>query len=590
MTLEVAPVNRLAIAATAAAGLLSACCKSSGSLSADDSQPQLSPATLDFGTVLTGSTSEKPLDLHNAGGFTLQATGVTLTPAESGDPSFSADPISGQEVEPGSDFTWQVHFDPTQDGVHQATLLLRTNSNGTPTVQVQLTGVSYSYEVSIAPTALDFGEVQVGTRSTPQSFVVTNDSTIAETLSLGTLSPDGGFSMTPSESTVQLAAGEAATFQAVFAPSAPGAAQATLPILPCPTCAATSIALSGVGVDTILVATPASVAFGNVPVGVSISEPVTIQAVALPPGSRTALAAELAAPLLGSGGGPDGGDGFALAESGTPNPWPAQLAPPASVQFTVTFTASTPPAVSDSAVVPYSVGTLAKSPLIVLLSAGSQQAPCSQVTATPGAVDFGSVAAGQSASQVITLTNGGSQTCQLTNVGIGLNDATNDFGMPAGTQTSLTMTPGMSAAFTIDFAPSDSAPPLTRRGTFVATANQQQPPQVDVPLTGSVGGATGADAGLPTTCYTSQYSYTCVWNGTQVAITHLCNSTLEGLPDNTLVGTCNGFDTNDPTFSCLNGEDINTFVAPQELPGVYLVHNGLMGGQCTYGLWSFQLQ
>ncbi len=209
------------------------CCKSGSSLSADDSTPQISPGSLDFGNVLVGSTNTLPLDLHNAGGFTLQATNVTLTPAQSGDTSFSAGAIIGQEVAPGSDFTWPISFNPTVEGVHQATLVLQTNSNGTPTVTVQLSGVAYSYNLSIAPSTIDFGEVQVGTLSKPQSFTATNDSTVAESLTVGPVSLDGGFVVTPAESTASLAASEVATFQVVFAPTAPGAIQATFPILPC---------------------------------------------------------------------------------------------------------------------------------------------------------------------------------------------------------------------------------------------------------------------------------------------------------------------------------------------------------------------
>ncbi len=103
----------------------------------------------------------------------------------------------------------------------------------------------------------------------------------------------------------------------------------------------------------------------------------------------------------------------------------------------------------------------------------------------------------------------------------------------------------------------------------------------------SSGGSSTKDAGPAYSCYSSDYTYTCSWNGTPISLTHLCNSTMEGMPDESLVGTCNGFETDDPSQSCLNGEAINTFVAPQEFPGVYLVHNGLMGNQCTYGLWTF---
>ncbi len=329
-------MRRLAILAAAGTLAWTGCCKSGSSLNSDDSTPQLSPSPLDFGTILTGTALTKNLDLHNAGGFTLQATDATLTAAQNGDNSFSAAPVLGQEVTPGGDFQWAITFAPAQDGVHQASLVLKTNSSATPTVTVQLTGLSYSYRVSVAPTVLDFGEVQVGTTSAPQSFTVTNDSTVSEALALGPLPSDAGFAVTPGEPSAQLSAGEVVTFQAVFAPTAPGPVQVSYPVVPCPTCSPTPVTFSGVGVDTELVATPASVAFGNVPEGVGVSQPVTIQAVSLPTGSKTALAAALAAPVLGSGSSPDGGDGFALAESGSPLPRPAELLPPAAVQLTVT--------------------------------------------------------------------------------------------------------------------------------------------------------------------------------------------------------------------------------------------------------------
>ncbi len=579
--------TRLAAALGVSLALSCRCGQEAPQLNADDSLPQVSPGSLDFGTVLTGSLNQKPLDLGNAGARPMAVSAATIAPASAGDRSFSVDLDGGVTVASGESIALPVHFDPVEDGVHDATLTLTTDSQRTPEVQVALHGVSYSYRVSIVPSTLDFGEVQVGTTSAPKAFTVTDDSTVPETLALGPLSPDAGFSLTPAEPSATLQAGSAITFQATFAPASPGKAQATFPVVPCPSCAAEDVTLSGTGVDTILQATPAQFAFGDVPPGVTVSQLFRVQAVSLPADSISKLPAEPAAPLLGSG--TDGGTGFTVEESGAPDPWPFQLLPPDVVQLTVGFIASTPPAVQDTVVIPYSVGAVVKPPLIIPVSAGSLSTPCSGVTVAPQAVDFGPVKLGQVVSQQVTLTNGGSQTCQLTNVGIGQNDAQNDFSLPSGTQTSLTMPAGMQATFSVDFAPTSATPPLLRKGTFIASANQQQPPQIVVPLSAEVSGS-ATDAGTPGSCYgNGQYSYSCVWQGTQVSVAHWCNSTTEGFPDMTIVGTCDSFTTNDPQYSCLNGENINTFVAPQEMPGIYLVHNGDMGGQCTYGLWTFQL-
>jgi hypothetical protein len=82
------------------------------------------------------------------------------------------------------------------------------------------------------------------------------------------------------------------------------------------------------------------------------------------------------------------------------------------------------------------------------------------------------------------------------------------------------------------------------------------------------------------------YFYTGVWNGNSTNLTHVGNVTVEGLPDATLVGTIGSFDTDDPSFSCLNGESINVWTAPKEFPNEYVVHNGWQGSQCTYGTWT----
>ena len=97
----------------------------------------------------------------------------------------------------------------------------------------------------------------------------------------------------------------------------------------------------------------------------------------------------------------------------------------------------------------------------------------------------------------------------------------------------------------------------------------------------------GLAMAIPFDAAAATYSYTGVWLGNVTTLTHVANVTVEGLPDETLVGTIGNFQTSDPSYSCLNGETINVFTAPKEFPNEYVVHNGLQGSQCTYGTWTF---
>jgi len=85
----------------------------------------------------------------------------------------------------------------------------------------------------------------------------------------------------------------------------------------------------------------------------------------------------------------------------------------------------------------------------------------------------------------------------------------------------------------------------------------------------------------------STYSYTGTWLGSSYQLTHVTNVTVEGLPDAFVVGTITDFQTSDPSYSCLDGLAINVFLAPQEFPGEYVVHDGLQGSMCAYGTWTF---
>jgi len=83
------------------------------------------------------------------------------------------------------------------------------------------------------------------------------------------------------------------------------------------------------------------------------------------------------------------------------------------------------------------------------------------------------------------------------------------------------------------------------------------------------------------------YTFTGAYNGQAIVFHWVPNHTIEGLSDAKLVGTITDFQTTDPKYTCLNGENINVWSAPSEYPGDYVVHNGDMGPQCTYLTLTF---
>lgn len=88
-------------------------------------------------------------------------------------------------------------------------------------------------------------------------------------------------------------------------------------------------------------------------------------------------------------------------------------------------------------------------------------------------------------------------------------------------------------------------------------------------------------------CALSPALYSASYGGNTVGLTHVLNVSVELLPDASLVSQATNFQTDDPTYQCLNGHSINLWSAPSEFPGLYVVHNGDQGSQCVYGTWTF---
>jgi hypothetical protein len=168
------------------------------------------------------------------------------------------------------------------------------------------------------------------------------------------------------------------------------------------------------------------------------------------------------------------------------SPTSGVLAPGGSLTVEVTFA---PP---QSATTPGPrTGTLTistddpASPSVAVAATGTVGLP--KVALSPGALDFGTVCAGDSVQRELTVTNVGTAPLTITSVAIGAGSTPglSVLGIPA---VPVTLPVGGHLSFTVVFSPSGPfGGPIT--GTVVVTTDDPVNPQVSVPISGSAGQA-----------------------------------------------------------------------------------------------------
>jgi hypothetical protein len=233
----------------------------------------VSPLSLDFGSVLSGTTSSKQsVTIRNTGMATLTnfAGGAPL------DTQFKGWTTCAGGVAPGASCQHVFRFDPAAAGTFTTTSNSSTNA-GAFTIALRGTGRTALFATGqrVTPLSLDFGPVGVGLMSAPQVVTITNQSLFTAIINFA------GGGVSPPFSAVQNCAGGVApgascqyTFR--FAPAATGTFTTTSNSSN--SAGSFSIALRGTGVGAGLTVSPLSLDFGPVPVGTT-SDPqiVTIR-------------------------------------------------------------------------------------------------------------------------------------------------------------------------------------------------------------------------------------------------------------------------------------------------------------------------
>jgi len=200
----------------------------------------LSPSPISFGNVNVGSSGTQTLKIKNTGNAALSITTISAIAP------FSSSSVGPLSINAGDSTTVTITFTPAVAGAASGTLTITHNASGSPsTVSLSGTGVQTAPVISLSPSPLSFGSVNVGSSGT-QTLKIKN--TGNATLSVTTISAIAPFSSS-SLGPLSINAGDSTTVTITFTPAVAGAASGTLTITHNASGSPSTVSLSGTGAD-----------------------------------------------------------------------------------------------------------------------------------------------------------------------------------------------------------------------------------------------------------------------------------------------------------------------------------------------------
>ena len=205
---------------------------------------EITPGSLDFGSVPVGSNATLPATVSNTDTADLIISNIT-----SSDGQFTFTPNTFPvTIAPGGNQVFDITFTPATSGLKTADLTITHNASGSPTTySVQGTGVEPGF--TITPPNLNFGSVLVGSNSTLPATV--NNTGTADLIISNITSSDGQFTFTPNTFPDTIAPGGNQVFVITFRPTSIGPKTGTLVFTHSASGSPTSYSLDGTGADVI---------------------------------------------------------------------------------------------------------------------------------------------------------------------------------------------------------------------------------------------------------------------------------------------------------------------------------------------------
>ena len=324
----------------------------------------VTPASLDFGSIQVGTTSNRTFTVQNTGGATLSGSASVPAP-------FSIVSGSPYNLTANQSATVTVSYSPTVAGGHNQSVAFTGGAGASRPVS----GTSYAAPaISVTPASQDFGSIQVGTTA-DQGFTVQN--TGGGTLS-GSASVSAPFSVV-SGSPYSLAANESTTVTVSYSPTVVGSHSQSVSFTGG---GGASRQVSGSSYPAPAISVmPASQDFGSIQVGTTSNRTFTVQ---------------------NTGGGTLSGSASVPAPFSVVSGSPYSLTANQSTNVTVSYSPTVVGSHSQS--VSFTGGGGASRQV----SGTSYLAPA--ISVTPPSQDFGSIQVGTTSNRAFTVQNTGGGT------------------------------------------------------------------------------------------------------------------------------------------------------------------------------------
>jgi hypothetical protein len=336
-----------------------------------------------------------------------------------------------------------------------ATAVVMISGCGTTSIIPSSPSSGSSTQLTVSPTALDFGSTIVGTTSTKAvNITATGSLTITQVNVTG-----ASFSLAGPALPFSLASGASATLNVSVDPQSAGTNSGSLSIVSNASNSPTSMGLTTVASapsSAVLSLNPTAVNFGSVTIGSSSTKSVII--------SNSGTASLTISQIAASGTGYSA-SGITL---------PVTLVAGGSTSFNLTFT---PSATGSSSGNVSFVSNASNSPISLPLAGAGTSAPTAQLSVTPASLSFGSVTVGSASTKSVTISNSGNANLTISQV------STSGAGFSGtGITLPLTLTPGQTASYTVQFAPSATG---SASGQISFSSNSATNPTVSLSGTGA---------------------------------------------------------------------------------------------------------
>ena len=433
----------------------------------------MNPSSIAFGNVAVGSTAKQSETVTNGFSSKLVLREITFSGS-----NFSETLYLPLALSAGQSATFPVSFTPTAAGTFAVTMTVKYRRPynrhwvyGSSSIALQGTGITAGGSLTVSPTSINFGSVQIS-KTTTLPLTLKNSQTTAVRIS-GLSASGTGFTVNGFGLPIDLSAGQSVTVNVNFTPPATGTDNGSVTVTSNANNPSLSVSLAGTGVSSgQLAANPASMSFGTV----LVSKTSTLSLTLTNNQTTTVQVSQIAASGTGFSV-----NGFTL---------PINLSAGQSVNVNVNFT---PPA-SGTDTGSVTVTSNANNPSVSVTLAGTG-AISGQLAVSPTTLSFGTVNVGSSKNMTGTLSASSNSVIVSSASWNGPGFSVSGISFP------FTLAAGQSIPFTVTFAP-QTAGSVTGAVSFLSNAS-------NTPSNESLAG-TGAQV--------TQHSVALTWNSSSGSV------------------------------------------------------------------------